>query len=89
MKISDKVTVLSDENKPEEVVLYKLDATYIQPKDCWDDGEEDQEIKIEVHNCTNDENQMFFTIETKRWAFNNLEELTDLFNNFKKRLRNE
>ena len=65
--------------------LEGLTAVYSQDADTWDSSL-GQEITIESH-YTGEQDGKFFTISTNRWAFDNIEELNDIINDFIKRTK--
>jgi hypothetical protein len=69
-------------NKPQ---LEGLTAVYSQDADTWDSSL-GQEITIESHYAGEQEGK-FYTIKTDRWAFDNINELTNTLNDFIKRTK--
>ena len=63
--------------------LEAASLTFTQEQDCCDDGAFDQEIEIKRLDGGGGP---FFTIETKRWAFESVEELTGLIKNSIRRM---
>lgn len=53
--------------KPSEprVKLYSREVVYIQERDTWDSGQDDQELRITTQDSGAGN---YITIETKRWA---------------------
>ena len=59
---------------------YSLKATYSQTQDGSDPSDEGyQFLRMKTDDCGGG---TFYILQTKRWAFNNLEELLDLINEF-------
>jgi len=87
-KINDKISIIPDglDNNP---VLYSMEAKYIQNKDCSDptSNESFQELTINIENCTDKEKDMFFIIKTDRWAFDSVDDLIAILEDYKQRLK--
>lgn len=64
----------------------KVVVTYYQEPDIYSDIDtiERNEITIESESMVLDAN--FFVIKTERWAFDNIEEMVALLEDFKKRI---
>lgn len=69
-------------DKPE---LEQLTAIYSQEDDCCKSSDFGrQDIEISTHDGGGGK---FYTIKTDRWAFDSIEELTTLINNFIKKTK--
>lgn len=68
--------------KKEEIVLDGISATYCQESDSCV-PEEVQELRIFTENVGGGS---YYVIETDRWAFNDIEDLIRVLNDFKKRM---
>ena len=53
--------------KPEEprIRLFSRELVYVQEKDTWDSGLDDQELRITTHDSGSGN---YITIETQRWG---------------------
>jgi len=60
----------------------KYEVTYSQESDSADDSNDFQFLKINNHNEGGGD---YYIIETERWAVNEIDELIELLNDFKKR----
>ena len=59
---------------------YKLEATYSQEQDCSDPSDEGyQFLRITTEDGGGGP---FYILETKRWAFDNVQDLIDLMDEF-------
>lgn len=64
----------------EDPILEAITATYSQEDDCCHSSVlERQEIELSTHDGGGG---TYYVIKTDRWAFNNIEELTNLINQF-------
>lgn len=68
--------------------LETLEAVYVQDGDTMQNDDASQELTIKVEN-NNFESEKFYVIKTDRWAFDDVEELISLFNDFKNKLKHE
>lgn len=68
---------LPDDNNP--ITIDELSANYIQEADCWQPSNEYQQLKI---STADGGGGVYFVIETKRWAFNNINELIKTLEDF-------
>ena len=71
---------LPDDNN--KITIGDLTTTYIQEKDCCDSSNIDeyyQELKFSVDDGGGGP---FFILETNRWAFSNINEISNIFNDF-------
>ena len=66
--------------KKAEILSQEFKVTFAQDADCCVLG--DQFLTIKTDNGGGGD---FFVIETERWAFDSVEELVELFNNFKEK----
>lgn len=67
---------------PESVdCIYKMNAVYIQPSDNYSSNNEDNTLKIGT------EPGGYFYIETKRWAFDDINELINILKDFKNKIK--
>jgi len=67
----------------EQVKLISLKATYEQPADNFAPTEAEQTLEIEsVDGCGGP----YFVIKSDRWGFDNIEEMVETLEDFKKRL---
>lgn len=66
--------------KKPKIQSAEFKLTFEQENDCVEDSDEGQFLSIRTENGGGGD---FFILETDRWAFNNLEELTEVFNQFK------
>jgi hypothetical protein len=60
-------------------MLHSVSVHYSQDNDCLQDGEVIQELTLEALDAGSG---FFFVLSTKRWAFDNLEELVSLVKKF-------
>jgi len=67
----------------QEPALMNLKANYIQNADSECLTQADQVLKIWTENSGTDE--PYLVIKTDRWAFDNIEDLINLLNDFKSR----
>ena len=79
--ITDKFPTDKDEN----VCLYSNQTEYIQNGDTWSNGGI-QKLKLKTEYA---HDSKFFVMETERWAFDKIEELTDILKDFEKRSTTE
>jgi hypothetical protein len=61
-----------------------INATYIQDSDGNDRGDLRQAIDV---TCEEDRGRKYFVIKTERWAFDKVEDLTDILKDFAKRIK--
>lgn len=73
------ISIMEEDNKP-KIQSSEFKLTFEQENDCVEDSDEGQFLSIRTENGGGGD---FFILETDRWAFNNLEELTEVFNQFK------
>ena len=79
-------TGLPDENK--HVTLYDMQIKYTQPADGNDDtGDDIQELRVKTETNHGSEDDYYFVIETNRWAFDEIDEVIELFKDFKNRFK--
>ena len=77
-------------NKPlperNEICIDELSITYSQMQDhaIYNDKLDDQKLKIKTVDA--DGMGYYYVIETERWAFDDINELVKVFEDFKKRL---
>ncbi len=70
--------------KKNKITLYSLSAEYIQDQDCCDSSEEStQSLTITTQDGGGG---FFYTIETKRWAIDDIEEFNSILEDFNKRI---
>ena len=72
---------LPEKQKPS---LYDMKATYLQEPDTESEIPEVHELKIKTHGCG--DSGIYYTISTGRWAFDDIDELIDILQDFKKRV---
>lgn len=68
----------------EKVELERLEATYTQDPDGMQDGNLKQQIKISTEDCGGG---IYYVISTERWAFDSVEDLVELINEFKEKTK--
>jgi hypothetical protein len=73
---------MGDFPENDEITLEKLNATYIQKGDCGMSGDDFNDIKISTFDGGGG---IYYVLETERWAFNDVDELIKLLNDFKER----
>ena len=66
---------------PEDTAMVKMEATYTQPIDNYKTGEEDNYLTIGT------ESGGYFYIKTDRWAFDTVDELIKVVNDFANRIK--
>jgi hypothetical protein len=67
----------------DQIKLISLKATYEQPADNFAPTEAEQMLEIEiVDGCGGP----YFVIKSHRWAFDNIEEMVEILEDFQKRL---
>lgn len=79
-KINIKISGIPKED--EDVVISDLSTTYLQKADCCS-SEDYNELLIKAEDgggC------LFYVIKTDRWAFDDIDEVIDVLNDFKNRL---
>ncbi len=62
---------------------YKLEATFSQELDCQDSGTEDDGYQFLTISTVNELNEEFYFMSTRRWAFDDIQEVIDLLKEFK------
>ena len=67
-----------------EVTINEISAKYVQEKDGCDGGDDLQELSIITQDAGGG---VYYVIETQRWAFNDVEELVAVIEDFKNRLK--
>ena len=72
------------------VGIAKMSITYIQTTDNNCEYQDvPQELTVTTEDTpASDDDEYYFVISTERWAIDNPEELTELLNDFKNRLKN-
>jgi hypothetical protein len=74
-----------DENE-QKPTLCELNATYSQGADCVSDRNEPNFLNIEIQEGGGG---VYFVIKTERWAFDSVEELIKIVNDFKSKFKEE
>lgn len=70
--------------KNDEVTITDLSVTYCQNSDSCEENGSLQTLEISTDDAGDG---LFYIIKTDRWAFDSIQELINLLNNFEKRLK--
>ena len=62
---------------------YKLEAVFSQELDCQDPGNEEDGYQFLTISTANELNEEFYFMSTRRWAFDDIQEVIDLLQEFK------
>lgn len=62
---------------------YKLEATFSQELDCQDPGTNQDGYQFLTISTTNEAGGTFYIMNTRRWAFDDIQEVIDLLKEFK------
>ncbi len=75
--------------QPEQPELYSLQAIFTQEGSCIDGGFEELTIQYRSDLGLDYDGTGFFTIKTKSWSVDNIEELDKLFQRIKQTIQNK
>lgn len=81
IKETKKAVPLEDAKKA-EILLQELKITFTQDNDCMESSDAGQFLEIHTENGGGGD---FFVIKTKRWSFDNIDELVSTLNQFKEK----
>ena len=68
--------------KDNQVLIEQMSITYLQPNDCYEASEEGQALTISIRDGGGGP---FLHIKTDGWSINNVNDITELVNDFNKR----
>jgi serine protease inhibitor ecotin len=77
-----RTKIMIEETKKAEILLQELKITFSQENDCTESSDAGQFLEIHTENGGGGD---FFIINTKRWSFDNIDELVTTLNQFKEK----
>jgi hypothetical protein len=64
---------------------YSIKATFSQDLDCQDSGSDDEGYQFLTMETVDEAGEEFFIMGTRRWAFDDIQEVIDLLEEFKEK----
>ena len=77
-----KTKIMIEDTEKAKMLLQKLEITFTQDNDCMENSDAGQFLEIYTENGGGGD---YFVIKTKRWSFDNINELITTFNQFKEK----